>query len=94
MSGSGAGIAPSQYAPAYSVSADNTLHIGRRQPWPTNSIFYGDAGEVLRIGSDGRIFWRGREIDTDDDLRAAMREVNDLLRGLFGLPSHARHHPV
>lgn len=31
--------------------------------------------EVLRIASDGRIFWRGREVETDDDFRAAMIDL-------------------
>lgn len=31
--------------------------------------------EILSIKKDGRIFWRQREVVTDDDLRAAMQEI-------------------
>lgn len=45
-----------------------------------NTVFYSAGNvEVFKIGSDGRLFWRGREVETDDDLRAAMREVNQLM---------------
>ena len=38
--------------------------------------------EVMRIAADGRIFWRGREVETDDDFRAAMLELRDALMGM------------
>jgi len=31
--------------------------------------------EVVRIEPDGKIFWLGREVETDDDFRAAMLEL-------------------
>ena len=31
--------------------------------------------EVIRIGPDGRLFWRGREVETDDDFRGAMMDL-------------------
>ena len=36
--------------------------------------------EVIRIEKDGRIFWRKREVETDDEFRAAMM---DLVKFLF-----------
>jgi hypothetical protein len=30
---------------------------------------------VVEIRADGRIFWRGREVKTDREFRAAMKEV-------------------
>ena len=33
------------------------------------------AVEVIRIGPDGRLFWRGREVETDDDFRGAMMDL-------------------
>ena len=36
--------------------------------------------EVIRIGPDGRLFWRGREVETDDDFRAAMLDLAAALR--------------
>lgn len=41
----------------------------------TLRIYDKDLVQVLSITKDGRIFWRQREVETDDDLRAAMREV-------------------
>lgn len=31
--------------------------------------------EVIRIDPEGRIFWKGREVETDEDFRAAMLEL-------------------
>lgn len=36
--------------------------------------------EVLRIHHDGRVIWRGREVETDDDFRAAMRDMAESMR--------------
>jgi hypothetical protein len=38
-----------------------------------------DANELLRITPDGRIFWKRREVETDDDFRAAIFEIRDAL---------------
>lgn len=38
-----------------------------------------DSTEVIRIQYDGRIFWKGREVETDDDFRAAMLELRDAM---------------
>ena len=35
--------------------------------------------EVLRIGPDGRIFWRQKEVETDDQLREAMLDLRNAL---------------
>ena len=43
-----------------------------------------DRTEILRINADGRIFWRGREVESDDALRAAMMEVRDVMVGIMG----------
>ncbi|MBY0498865.1 MAG: hypothetical protein K2P74_04500 [Nitrosomonas sp.] len=46
-----------------------------------SSIFIGyseDGGEVIRIDGDGRIFWNKREVETDDELRAAMMELKSV----------------
>lgn len=44
-------------------------------------LFHG-AGprEVLRIDLAGRIWWNGREVESDDDFRAAMLDVCHVLR--------------
>jgi hypothetical protein len=39
---------------------------------------------VVKIESDGRILWRGREVESDADFRSAMIEVRDLLRRATG----------
>lgn len=38
-----------------------------------------DPTEVLRIAPDGRIFWKQREVETDDEFRAAMLVLKDAL---------------
>ena len=38
-----------------------------------------DGAEVLRIEGDGRLFWRGREVETDSDFVKAMLELRDAL---------------
>ena len=44
---------------------------------PTNilEIRKDTSTEVIRIGPDGRLFWRGREVETDDDFRGAMMDL-------------------
>ena len=36
--------------------------------------------EIVRIASDGRVFWNGREVITDDEFRTAMLELGRVLR--------------
>jgi hypothetical protein len=43
--------------------------------------------EVFRIGNDGRIFWKDREVETDDDLRVALAELCENMTKL--LTDHA-----
>lgn len=57
---------------------DGTLTFG---PLLTDSAatFYACLPEpevVLEIKADGRIFWRGREVESDDQFRAAMMDVH------------------
>lgn len=42
-------------------------------------IYDKDMMQVLSITKDGRIFWRQREVETDDDLRSAMKEITKAL---------------
>lgn len=37
--------------------------------------FVASGKEIIRINSDGRISWKGREITTDDDFRSAMADL-------------------
>ena len=41
-------------------------------------------GNVIRIDHDGRIFWKGREVETDADFREAMKELAQVLVGRQG----------
>ena len=36
-------------------------------------------GEVLRIDKDGRIFWKGCEVEGDDEFKAAMLDLHSIL---------------
>lgn len=35
--------------------------------------------EVIKIDKDGRIFWAGREVETDDEFRGVMKELAETL---------------
>lgn len=37
------------------------------------------AQPIVSIAMDGRVFWKGREVETDDEFRAAMLELNQQL---------------
>lgn len=54
--------------------------------WPKNPNirFVGDdnpSSEVLRIHQDGRIFWKHREVESDEVFRSAMIDLRDVLVG-------------
>lgn len=38
--------------------------------------------EVVCIKHDGRIFWRGREVETDQDFKSAMIDLRDYFLGV------------
>ena len=40
-------------------------------------VLGGETGtrEVIRISQDGKLFWNGREVETDDEFRAAMLDL-------------------
>lgn len=40
-----------------------------------------DQTEIIRIAPDGRVFWRQREVETDDDFRKAMLDLANAIRG-------------
>lgn len=46
-----------------------------------SSIIKVDSGmeEIIRIADDGRIYWKGREVETDDDFRSAMLDLKKAL---------------
>lgn len=35
--------------------------------------------EIIRIGPDGSIYWRGREIESDQDFKSAMLDLRDAM---------------
>lgn len=57
----------------------NTIEIRDNN---TNIIVIRDnsTNEILRIAPDGKLFWNGREVETDDDFRAAMLELAALFK--------------
>ena len=59
------------------VSMDMCQFTAQGRDTPANSITFTPAGkEVLRIANDGRIFWNGREVESDDEFRAAMLDLS------------------
>jgi len=41
----------------------------------TITMFEQNPQEIIRIQYDGRLFWKGREVETDEDFRAAMMDL-------------------
>jgi len=39
------------------------------------------AKELIRIAPNGRLFWHEREVETDDDFRAAMLDLAKFFQG-------------
>ena len=70
--------------PFTTESALSGMLIGNATVEPYVNFSFRDTDEVLRIDKDGRIFWRGREVESDDALRAAMMEVRDVMVGIMG----------
>ena len=82
------------------LDTDNTLHgtwtikdedfngqmftVGMAVEIEPNITFSVPQGEVLRIEKDGRIFWRGREVESDDEFRAALMDLHDMMVASMG----------
>ncbi len=50
---------------------------------PDTLVIYKAAGdEVIRIGPNGDIFWKGREIETDDQFKKCMVELANYFMGV------------
>lgn len=45
------------------------------------TCFNKDSTEIIRIAADGRVFWKQREVETDDDFRSAMLDLAEALKG-------------
>lgn len=39
--------------------------------------------EVIRIDADGNIFWKGREVTTDEDFKKSMLDLADCFMGKY-----------
>lgn len=61
------------------IEAKGQLYI-KQTPADILEIRKDASTEVIRIGPDGRLFWRGREVETDDDFRGAMMDLTAALR--------------
>lgn len=49
--------------------------IAAVDPSKFDTTFFKANKEVVRIAHDGRIYWHGREVESDKDFRAAMVEL-------------------
>ena len=61
------------------IEAKGSLGIKQTMPGDILTVRKDPQTEVIRIGPDGRLFWRGREVETDDDFRAAMLDLSAAL---------------
>ena len=64
--------------------------IQTMKPGHTSALWI-DSGislkEAFRIEQSGRIFWKGREVETDDELRSAVLELRDAMFDARGCSS-------
>jgi hypothetical protein len=60
--------------PESTFSIDNTVH---------DIIITQPGKEIIRIDQTGRLFWHEREVETDDDFRAAMLDLADCFMGKY-----------
>jgi hypothetical protein len=76
---------PKPNNPPKPQSKDNLMTHTFQPLTPDTSIsFAGKTGDViLRIDDSGKLFWREREIETDDDLRAGLKELVENFRKGF-----------
>lgn len=58
-----------------------TIKLMASTPLDTLRINDANGDAIIRIVSNGAIFWNGREVETDDDFRSAMLELRDCLMG-------------
>ena len=68
----------------YTVSLKQSIddfYIKTTADYPIIKVCANDLKEVMRIERDGRIYWNGREIESDDDFKAAMMDVHKVLCG-------------
>lgn len=57
----------------------------KKEDYPLLNIYNKNGNKVVIINRDGRIFWEGREVKTDDDFRKAMFELMNRLGGIYGM---------
>ena len=50
-------------------------------PKPDTLLIANQGNEVIRIDREGRVFWKTREVETDEDFRGAMMELRDYWMG-------------
>jgi hypothetical protein len=61
-----------------------TLTISPTYASNVMSAYEHSGAEVVRIQGDGRLFWRGREVFTDDAFRSAILELVQIMSGKHG----------
>lgn len=62
----------------YYYTLDSTKHYTIKAPELPSTITINNPKhqEVVRIDKDGRIFWLGREVTTDEEFRQTMLELH------------------
>lgn len=63
-------------------------------PAPAVMTVTQDGTEVLKICADGRVIWRGREVETDTDFRLAMMDMAENMRKAANPPVMVDAEPV
>lgn len=59
-----------------------TIKLMASTPADTLRINDANGDAIIRIASNGAIFWNGREVETDTDFKAAMLELRDYMIGI------------
>lgn len=61
------------------IEAKGQLYV-KYAPTDILTVRNSTSTEVIRIGPEGHLFWRGREVETDDDFRGAMMDLAAAMR--------------
>ena len=69
-------LTPNKYAIPVSLFSEITAS---KVDYSTSLNFSPNGLDTFRVEADGRLFWKGREVESDDELRSAMLEIKRYL---------------
>ena len=67
--------------PSYEYAEPGSFTISDASNVKESRLTIGGPEEIIRIDREGKLFWRGREVETDDDFRSAMMDLATNMKG-------------